>query len=754
MSEVDEALKIWDALKPMVDRQIESQTRTCVRARKMSITTAPNGTTVGVTRPYDSEIFVPYSSSLDTAQVGDTAWVWYYMNNASTMIACATGAGQVESPFITTNKIADGAITTVKVANDAITSVKIADNSISTPKLVAGSVTTDILNAGSVTTDKLAAASITASKIDTTDLDAINATLGTATIAQAEIAVADISYLQVKDANVTNLIARDAITDKYFIDKLAVRNAQMVYATVGELVIKASDNKYYRLDVNSNGSLTPTEVTLTAGEITAGVTSDGHASIIETDLTVADLSASNMKGITALIDTITASRIDVDELFARTATIQQLNAYDIRGNQYLRLAVNRVYPQFTDPALTASNNVQDGDIWQKTTGIYKWSDFGTLKWSDLSGYTWGSFGEGVQYVRRNGAWEMINDPNSKYSIVSGIEIFEPGVEISGRKYVRIKSGGSFLVDSGNFSIDENGNVTMTGTVKASSGQIGGWTIGSDKLSSGNGTTYVQMAVSGDYAFLAGNATESSAPFRVKRDGTVYLKQLITVNEQGAETTVDLQNYPFWKLYYHTIKSYTASSITLSNGAVINFNSAAQTYLDSEWDGNEFNYYVKDQDDQVILSGSITLTPTPPQTGTGPGGSPLTNFNAQHKMAITVTATGVSGPLFYWLVDATGEYQSGYDAGELNVTVTDIGQTTQASYANQNYTVHARASASNGRYRDKDLTVDASAAFKDGNNTAYANQTVVGTCYIITAHSGDWVKVQEVGTGYSRVPYMN
>jgi hypothetical protein len=308
------------------------------------------------------------------------------------------------------------------------------------------------------------------------------------------------------------------------------------------------------------------------------------------------------------------------------------------------------------------------------------------------------------------------------------------------------------VDSGNFSIDENGNVKMSGTVEASAGKIGGWTIGADKLSSGSGTSYVQMAVSGDYAFMAGNSNELTAPFRVKRDGTVYLKKLITLTEQGGETVVDLQNYPFWKLYYHTIKSYTASSITLSNGAVINFNSAAQTYLDSEWVGNVFNYYVKDQDDQVILSGSVTLTPTPAQTGTQ--GNPLTNFNAQHKMAISVTATGISGPLFYWTVDASGEYNSGYDAGELSVTVTDIGQTTQASYANQTYTVHARASASNGRYRDKDLTVDASAAFKDGNNTAYANQTVIGTCYTITAHSGDWVKVQAIGTGYSRVPYMS
>ena len=52
------------------------------------------------------------------------------------------------------------------------------------------------------------------------------------------------------------------------------------------------------------------------------------------------------------------------------------------------------------------------------------------------------------------------------------------------------------------------------------------------------------------------------------------------------------------------------------------------------------------------------------------------------------------------------------------------------------------------------TVDASARYKAGNNDAYANQSVVGTCYTITAHSGEWVKVQSLGTGYTRVAYIN
>ena len=93
-SNTNEALKIWDALKPMIDKEIEAKTRSCIRAKKMLVTTAPNGTVIGVAEPFGEEIMIPYSSSLSDAQVNDAVWVWYYFNNASTMIAMTTGESQ------------------------------------------------------------------------------------------------------------------------------------------------------------------------------------------------------------------------------------------------------------------------------------------------------------------------------------------------------------------------------------------------------------------------------------------------------------------------------------------------------------------------------------------------------------------------------------------------------------------------------------------------------------------------------------
>lgn len=94
-SDTDEALKIWKALKPMIAELTEQKTRSCVRAKKMSVTTAPAGGLIGVAEPFGEEVMIPYSSLLANAQVGDAVWVWYYFNNASTMIAMTTGAGQL-----------------------------------------------------------------------------------------------------------------------------------------------------------------------------------------------------------------------------------------------------------------------------------------------------------------------------------------------------------------------------------------------------------------------------------------------------------------------------------------------------------------------------------------------------------------------------------------------------------------------------------------------------------------------------------
>lgn len=123
------------------------------------------------------------------------------------------------------------------------------------------------------------------------------------------------------------------------------------------------------------------------------------------------------------------------------------------------------------------------------------------------------------------------------------------------------------------------SVTARGVLKATSGKIGGWTIGTDRLYAGSGDNYVALNTSttsnSEYAIWAGYSNPVNADFAVKKDGTVYLKKLIALGEPDddgnrKETNVNLSNYPFWKLNYQVVKSSTNNSITLSGGTTINF----------------------------------------------------------------------------------------------------------------------------------------------------------------------------------------
>ena len=93
MNEQEEALKIWALLKPMVDAEISEKTANAVRRRKMTVATAPNGSTIGVKETGSTTILdVPYVSSLSSAAVGSTVWCeWVY--SMSNLVAVSTGSG-------------------------------------------------------------------------------------------------------------------------------------------------------------------------------------------------------------------------------------------------------------------------------------------------------------------------------------------------------------------------------------------------------------------------------------------------------------------------------------------------------------------------------------------------------------------------------------------------------------------------------------------------------------------------------------
>ena len=82
---LSEAIKFWDAISGKVRELIRSETNNAMRVERYDVTTAPNGTVMGVSKPLGThEIFLPYSSEVRNAKVNDpvlVAW-WGSMSNA------------------------------------------------------------------------------------------------------------------------------------------------------------------------------------------------------------------------------------------------------------------------------------------------------------------------------------------------------------------------------------------------------------------------------------------------------------------------------------------------------------------------------------------------------------------------------------------------------------------------------------------------------------------------------------------------
>ena len=110
----------------------------------------------------------------------------------------------------------------------------------------------------------------------------------------------------------------------------------------------------------------------------------------------------------------------------------------------------------------------------------------------------------------------------------------------------------------------NNTLVVTGTITASAGAIGGWTIGASSLTGGNatlassgnltlGTSNDVVRLSADdatYRLWIGHATAASAPFRVGKSGSLYLGSAVSttnfVSWDGTTLTVQSDTARFGK----------------------------------------------------------------------------------------------------------------------------------------------------------------------------------------------------------------
>ena len=339
--------------------------------------------------------------------------------------ASAITTDKLAANSITANKIAAGAITAAAIAASAITAEAIAAGAVTADKVAAGAIdatkiaalaiTTEKLAADAVTANKIAAGAITAAKIDTNDLSAIQATLQIADIANAQIGTADINFAHIKDLNAQSAyfgqtVFQEALGGKLYVPRLAANYAQIVNATISDLVIQATNDNFYKLDVDLAGNVTATQISPSQQEIEDGHTTDGRTIYLGTDIVAADLNTMNIYASHALMDEITANVLNVDKLLAREGVINWLQVQDLSSNTYIRSTIGNWTSQSTITQTVNSlssridqlgygtifysetepshDNLVAGDIWIEPVDDNTWGDIAQYTWGELASWTW------------------------------------------------------------------------------------------------------------------------------------------------------------------------------------------------------------------------------------------------------------------------------------------------------------------------------------------------------------------------------
>lgn len=218
----------------------------------------------------------------------------------------AIGTAQIENASVVKAKIADAAIGNAQIENASITDAKIDMANIEQLKA-------NLINAFSARIQYLVA-----NHLVTDDLYA-----ALAEIATAEIETANINWASIKDLVSGRQIFEQGTGGKLYIADLAVTEANMVSLTVGELVVRGADGRFYAVGVDSEGNV-QTELKQIGNGDVQDASIDGGVKLIENSITADRLNAQDIFADNALIRQLMAANIDVDTLFSRDAVINSL----------------------------------------------------------------------------------------------------------------------------------------------------------------------------------------------------------------------------------------------------------------------------------------------------------------------------------------------------------------------------------------------------------------------------------------------
>ena len=236
--------------------------------------------------------------------------------------------------------------------------------------LSAESIETNALYAAYAHMFSLAADNIAAGSVSADSLAAVMAD-----IIHAEVDVGEFALAEVKNLLANALVLQAGQAGSMSIVNLVVTQANMLNATVDNLIMPGTDGKYYQIIVGTNGALSTAEVEVTEEEIAAGQTESGKQ-IVATTINAEAINGSTVTAQQAVLNTVltqalTAGKITAVEAMLASATVPTLYAtsikalgdsIDISANQQIQLIVGSVaQAQGTaEAAQSAADSAQEG----------------------------------------------------------------------------------------------------------------------------------------------------------------------------------------------------------------------------------------------------------------------------------------------------------------------------------------------------------------------------------------------------------
>ena len=260
-------------------------------------------------------------------------WIWNQLLGGLTDRAFSA-VGRTKITEVVQNKIAEN----INADSATVVELKAALADLMVATIAVAEI--DWAHIVDLSADRLSALNAVIKSLDAQHVDAT-----TLNAAIADLAVLEAGSATFDRATVTHLVS-NALNLQYgtlnevFIQNLSVLYAQIANATIGDLCLKAADGTYYLIDVNSNGQVTATAKNPqpTAQEISDGVT-EGGQHIVETSITAQEMNTQTLHGTFALINMIDAARINVGQLFAQQAFVDELNTSIIQSNSFIQLSV-------------------------------------------------------------------------------------------------------------------------------------------------------------------------------------------------------------------------------------------------------------------------------------------------------------------------------------------------------------------------------------------------------------------------------